>query len=64
MLAEQFAPLFPVELIEKDLGYTVQSAGSEQAAPTIAAAREVFRKGIESGLGKQHMTAVARLFTP
>ena len=63
MLAGQFAPQFPVELIEKDFGYTVETAGSEQAVPAIAAVRGVFRQGIERGLGKQHMTAVVRLFT-
>ena len=62
MLASNFAPQFPIELIEKDFGYTVQAAGSADAAPTIAAARNVFRKGIERGLGQQNMTGVVQLF--
>ena len=62
MLAGNFAPQFPIELIEKDFGYTVQAAGSAEAAPTIAAARNVFRQGIERGLGQQNMTGVVQLF--
>lgn len=62
MQAGNFAPQFPIELIEKDFGYTVQAAGSDAAAPTIAAARGVFRSAIEHGIGKDNMTAVVKLF--
>ncbi|BCQ51876.1 NAD(P)-dependent oxidoreductase [Burkholderia gladioli] len=63
MLAGNFAPQFPVELIEKDFGYTLQAAGSDAAAPTIAAARGVFRTAIERGFGQDNMTGVVKLFT-
>ncbi|WP_186237204.1 NAD(P)-dependent oxidoreductase [Burkholderia gladioli] len=63
MLAVNFAPQFPVELIEKDFGYTLQAAGSDAAAPTIAAARGVFRTAIERGFGQDNMTGVVKLFT-
>jgi 3-hydroxyisobutyrate dehydrogenase len=62
MLAGNFAPQFPVDLIEKDFGYTLQTAGSDSAAPTIAAARGVFREAIKRGFGEENMTAVAKLF--
>jgi 3-hydroxyisobutyrate dehydrogenase len=62
MLAGNFAPQFPVELIEKDFGYAIRVAGSPEAAPTIAAARGVFGKAIERGLGGENMTSVVRLF--
>lgn len=62
ILAGDFAPQFPVELIEKDFGYTMQTAGSPEVAPTIAAARGVFRRAIEQGLGKSHMTSVVRMY--
>ncbi|BEV14362.1 NAD(P)-dependent oxidoreductase [Herbaspirillum sp. DW155] len=61
MLAGNFAPQFPIELIEKDFGYTLQAAGSDVVAPTIAAARSVFRAAIERGLGDENMTAVVKL---
>ncbi len=62
MLRGDFQPQFPVELIEKDFGYALAAAGSAAAAPTLAAARSVFRQGIEQGSGSENMTAVARLF--
>jgi len=62
MLASNFAPQFPVELIEKDFGYTLQTAGSDAFAPTITAARQVFQSAIEHGLGKENMTSVVKLF--
>jgi 3-hydroxyisobutyrate dehydrogenase len=64
MLTGDFSPQFPIELIEKDFNYTVQAAGSAEVAPTIAAARDVFRDAIDAGLGELNMTAVVRLFAP
>jgi 3-hydroxyisobutyrate dehydrogenase len=64
MLTGNFAPQFPVELIEKDFGYAVAAAGSPDAAPTIAAARRVFQRAIDSGFGADNMTGVVRLFKP
>lgn len=63
MLTGNFAPQFPVELIEKDFGYMLRVAGSPEAAPTIAAARGVFQHAIERGSGPDNMTGVVRLFT-
>lgn len=63
MLAENFAPQFPIELIEKDFGYMLQAAGKDSSAPTIAAARGVFREAIERGFGDDNMTGVVKLFT-
>ncbi|ULH01907.1 NAD(P)-dependent oxidoreductase [Aeromonas caviae] len=62
MQAGDFTPQFPIELIEKDFGYTVQQAGSADAVPTIAAARQVFRHALAEGLGKENMTGVVKLF--
>lgn len=63
MLAGNFAPQFPVDLIEKDFGYTIETAGDASRAPTIAAALQVFRAAIERGFGKDNMTGVVKLFT-
>ncbi len=62
MLAGNFTPQFPVELIEKDFGYVLREVGDPLAAPTIAAARSVFQRAIEHGLGGDNMTGVVRLF--
>ena len=62
MLAGNHAPQFPVDLIEKDFGYAMNIAGPGYSAPTIEAARGVFRAAIEKGIGKDNMTGVVRLF--
>ncbi|MBC9879854.1 NAD(P)-dependent oxidoreductase [Bradyrhizobium sp. INPA01-394B] len=62
MLAGNFTPQFPIELIEKDLNYAVSAAGSPEAAPTIAAALGVFGKAIAKGFGDENMTGVVRMF--
>lgn len=63
MLNGNFAPLFPVELIEKDFAYTLSAVGSTGAAPTVAAAHDVFRQALERNLGQENMTSVVKLFT-
>lgn len=63
MLSGNFAPQFPIGLIEKDFDYTLQAAGNPDAAPMIAAARAVFQQAIANGLAEQNMTSVVRLFT-
>ena len=55
-----FDPMFPVELIEKDFRYTLEAA--RYNSPVINAARDVFRKGIDSGIGEENMTAVIKLY--
>ncbi|WP_455290037.1 NAD(P)-dependent oxidoreductase [Cupriavidus necator] len=62
MVDGDFAAQFPVELIEKDFGYTLEVVGSSEAAPTIAAARGVFSDAISQGMGKVNMTGVVRMF--
>ncbi len=63
MLTGNFTPQFPIALIEKDFGYTLESVGSDSLAPTIAAARGVFRAAMERGFGGDNMTGVLKLFT-
>jgi 3-hydroxyisobutyrate dehydrogenase len=62
MTNRNFAPQFPVELIEKDFGYFIAAAGDENQAPTIAASRSVFGKAVSAGLGQENMSAVVKLF--
>jgi 3-hydroxyisobutyrate dehydrogenase-like beta-hydroxyacid dehydrogenase len=38
MLSGNFETKFPVKLLEKDLGYTVKTAGGDAAVPTVSAA--------------------------
>lgn len=62
MRAGDFAPQFPVALIEKDFGYALQAAGTPVAAPTLAAARGVFQQAMNQGLGDLNLTGVVQLF--
>jgi 3-hydroxyisobutyrate dehydrogenase len=62
MLAGDFAPQFPMELVEKDFTYALEAAGSSSLAPTIAAALGVYREAISRGLGGANLTGVVRLF--
>ena len=63
MLAGAFAPLFPIELMAKDLGYLVATgAASAASTPMAEAAAAVFDRGIRDGHGEAHATAVARLY--
>lgn len=62
MLAGDFRPQFPVELVEKDFAYVLASAVSPDSAPTLAAAHLVFVEAERQGLGDEHLTAVVKLF--
>jgi len=62
MLSGNFAPQFPIALIEKDFGYAVATAGDGGTIPTITAAHGVFQQAIEQGLGGINMTGVVKLF--
>lgn len=62
MLAGDFAPQFPVELVAKDFGYVLAAAGTPDLAPTIAAAHRVFSQVEGRRLGAEHLTSVVKLF--
>jgi 3-hydroxyisobutyrate dehydrogenase-like beta-hydroxyacid dehydrogenase len=56
-------PLFPVELLDKDLRYALHvAAEAGSPAPLVAAARAQFEAAREAGLGGKNMTAVATLY--
>ena len=55
---ENFAPFFPVELLAKDLRYTLE--GTNQA-PVITQTSQLFNQAIEQGYGNLQMTAVVKV---
>lgn len=61
MLGRNFEPLFPIELVEKDLGYAVNCAVAS-GAPMAAAARGVMRRAIDRGWAADNLTGVVRLY--
>lgn len=63
MLARNFAPQFPVDLVTKDLHYARRSAEHAHAAmPLTAAVAQQFRTAQPAGHGGENIVAVARLF--
>lgn len=58
MLAEKDDPMFPVELVHKDLGYAI----ADVEMPMAKAAQDVFARAAERGLAGANLTAVHRLY--
>jgi 3-hydroxyisobutyrate dehydrogenase len=63
MFSGNFAPLFPVELVSKDLGYVAAMAAAVDAEiPIAAAATKVFEDAGRRGHDAEHATAVVQLY--
>ncbi len=64
IVAERWAPMFPVVLVEKDLAYMVEAAGApaDGGATLVDAARQRFRAAREAGFGGENLHAVAKLY--
>lgn len=63
ILAERFEPMFPVELVAKDLRYANQTAEAVSSElPITHAARTTFERAASAGHGSENINAVARLF--
>jgi 3-hydroxyisobutyrate dehydrogenase len=63
IVSRNFAPMFPVELVEKDFGYAIAAARSlGTSAPVTTAARAVYATALEKGFGAEHLTSVLRLY--
>jgi 3-hydroxyisobutyrate dehydrogenase len=60
MLAANFAPMFPVDLVQKDMGYV--HAAANFGAPMVEAVRGVLSRAQHRQLGDQNLTAVAQLY--
>ena len=63
MIARKFAPLFPIELVAKDLSCAIATAEENQTKlPLVAATLAVFTTAIEWGYGADNITSIARLY--
>lgn len=61
--ADNHAPLFPIELVEKDFRYAVQTAQDLNAEmPLSAAAHDIYQNAIAQGYGSDNITGVVQLF--
>jgi 3-hydroxyisobutyrate dehydrogenase len=59
--SNSYAPIFPVELVRKDLGYMV-SAGSVDGLPLTATVRDLFTDAAQQGFGAENIHAIAKLY--
>ncbi len=63
MQARNFAPMFPVELVEKDFSYVIEVAKEHGAqVPMAEAARRVFAEAISLGYGSDNITGVSQIY--
>ncbi|MEO0395263.1 MAG: NAD(P)-dependent oxidoreductase [Cyanobacteria bacterium P01_A01_bin.137] len=63
MAAQNYAPLFPVDLVEKDFRYAqlfAQTVGAP--VPTIEAVREVYQQAQQAGYGADNIAGIAQLY--
>ena len=61
--AGNHAPLFPIDLVTKDLGYALAAADAAAVSlPTTSAILDLFKSAQTSGFGGDNITGVARLF--
>ena len=63
MVAGAFAPMFPIDLVEKDFGCVAATAEAAGASvPLSQAARAVFAQAKAAGYGGDNITGVAQLY--
>ncbi|MGO1120465.1 NAD(P)-dependent oxidoreductase [Rhodovibrionaceae bacterium A322] len=65
MVSEAFAPLFPIDLVEKDLTCVLQAgAALNQPLPVTAALQQLFRQAKDQGLGDKNISGITLLHRP
>ena len=63
ILSRSFSPLFPIELVEKDLNYAVKTAQDNRSKLPIAeATQQTFVDAIAHGYGADNITGIAQLY--
>lgn len=63
MLARNFTPLFPIDLVEKDFRYVTESAGESRAdLPITQSVQAIYARAKADGYGADHISGVAKLF--
>lgn len=63
MVANNHAPMFPIELVEKDIRYGIETAEAVGATmPVASVIHRVYKEAIAQGYGNDNITGVAQLF--
>lgn len=57
------APMFPIELVEKDFRYVIKTAQASDASyPVSTAVHDIYQNAIDKGYGNDNITGVIQLF--
>ena len=63
IVARQFEPMFPIELVAKDFSYVIaQDDDPHTRLPTACAAHDVFVRAARTGFGGDNIHGVAKLY--
>jgi 3-hydroxyisobutyrate dehydrogenase len=63
MLAGNFTPVFPIDLVAKDFGLIAASASTITVEmPVSDAAGAVYRRGVSAGFGADNITGIVQLY--
>jgi 3-hydroxyisobutyrate dehydrogenase len=63
MAAKKYEPMFPIELVEKDLGYGLKLAeNAKLKIPVLDVVRSVYGQAKANGYGDDNIVGVAQLF--
>jgi 3-hydroxyisobutyrate dehydrogenase len=63
MLAGNFTPMFPLELVEKDFSYALESASCSQSKlPVVRSTHAVMKTALSEGLAQDNLTVLIKLY--
>jgi 3-hydroxyisobutyrate dehydrogenase-like beta-hydroxyacid dehydrogenase len=63
MLAGHFAPMFPLELVEKDFGYALAAGGDSQSdLPVVQSTHAVMKNAMARGYAQDNLTVLVKLY--
>ncbi|MEA5464113.1 NAD(P)-dependent oxidoreductase [Leptothoe sp. PORK10 BA2] len=63
MANQNYAPLFPINLVEKDFRYAQEFAQSLEAnVPVVEAVRQIYQQAQKSGYGADNIAGIAQLY--
>jgi 3-hydroxyisobutyrate dehydrogenase len=63
MLAHNFAPMFPIELVKKDFEYILQTSHDVNSSmPLVEVVHKILIKAVEEGLSESNITSLGSLY--
>lgn len=62
IVARKFAPLFPIELVSKDLEYAI-ALTDETNLPLVTATQKIYATAVDRGYAEDNITGIAQLYS-